>query len=88
MKYQDFLKVVIAAAVGAAIGGGAVFYLKTPREIPIPHVVTGPETVRLLVAKQALSYGATIDVTVDGAEADALMAALDALIANRFGEER
>ena len=60
MKYQDFLKVVIAAAVGAAIGGGAVFYLKTPREIPIPHVVTGPKTVRLLVAKQALSYGATI----------------------------
>ncbi len=60
MKYRDFLKVIVTAAIGAAIGGGAVFYLKTPREIPIPHVVTGPETVRLLVAKQALSYGATI----------------------------
>ena len=60
MKYKDFLKVAIAAAAGAAIGGGAVFYLKAPREIVIPHVVTGPETVRVLVAKQALSYGATI----------------------------
>jgi pilus assembly protein CpaB len=60
MKYRDFLKVVISAAVGAAIGGGAVFYLTTPREIAIPHVVTGPETVRLLVAKQTLSYGATL----------------------------
>ncbi len=60
MKYRDFLKVVISAAVGAAIGGGAVFYLTTPREIAIPHVVTGPETVRLLVAKQTLSYGAAL----------------------------
>jgi pilus assembly protein CpaB len=60
MKIQDFLKVVIAATVGAAIGGGAVFYLKTPREIAIPHVGAGPETVRLLVAKQSLGYGATL----------------------------
>jgi pilus assembly protein CpaB len=60
MKYQNFLKVVIVAAVAAAIGGGAVFYLKALREIMIPHVVTGPETVRVLVAKQALSYGATL----------------------------
>jgi pilus assembly protein CpaB len=60
VKYQDFLKVIIAAAVGAAIGGGAVFYLTTPREIAIPHVVAEPETVRLLVARQALSYGATL----------------------------
>ncbi len=60
MKYQDFLKVAIAAAAGAAIGGGAVFYLTTTREMVFPHAVTGPETVRVLVAKQALSYGATI----------------------------
>jgi len=60
MKYQDFLKVVIAAVAGVAIGGGAIFYLKTPREIEIAHVVTGPETVKLLVAKQALGYGATL----------------------------
>ncbi len=60
MKYQDFLKVVIAAVAGVAIGGGAIFYLKSPREIEIAHVVTGPETVKLLVAKQALGYGATL----------------------------
>ncbi len=60
MKYRDFLKVAISAAVGAAIGGGAVFYLTTPREIAIPHVVTGPETIRLLVAKWPLGYGTTL----------------------------
>ena len=60
MKYHNFLKAVIAATVGAAIGGGAVFYLKTPREIAIPHVVSGPETVRLLAAKWPLGYGTTI----------------------------
>ncbi|MHA1530279.1 MAG: Flp pilus assembly protein CpaB [Alphaproteobacteria bacterium] len=60
MRYQGFLKVVIATVVGIAIGGGAVFYLTTPREIAIPQAVTGPETVKLLVAKQALGYGATL----------------------------
>jgi len=30
MKYRNFLKVIVTAAVGAAIGGGAVLYLKTP----------------------------------------------------------
>jgi pilus assembly protein CpaB len=60
MKYQGFLKVVIAAVVVVAIGGGAVFYLTTPREIAIPHAVTRPESVKLLVARQALGYGATL----------------------------
>ena len=60
MKYRDFMKVVIAAVAGVAIGGGAVFYLTTPREIAIPHVVTGPETVKLLAAGKALSYGAAL----------------------------
>ncbi len=36
----------------------------------------------------AAARGAAIDVTTDGAEAEALMSALDALIAGRFGEER
>jgi phosphocarrier protein len=36
----------------------------------------------------AAAQGTTIDVTVNGTEAEALMSALDALIASRFGEER
>ena len=50
------------------------------------QAVAGDSIMGLLLL--AAAQGATIDVTVDGAEADALMAALDALIANRFGEER
>ncbi|MEE8454056.1 MAG: Flp pilus assembly protein CpaB, partial [Limibaculum sp.] len=72
MKYQDFLKVVISAAAGAAIGGGVLYYFTTYREIAVPRQQAieripesmaqqqGPQTVRVLVAKQALSYGTTI----------------------------
>ncbi len=47
--------------------------------------VAGDSIMGLLML--AAAQGATIDVTVDGADADALMSALDALLANRFGEE-
>ncbi len=50
------------------------------------QAVAGDSIMGLLML--AAAQGATIDVTVDGAEADALMAALDALITGRFGEER
>jgi len=72
MKYQDFLKVVIGAAAGAAIGGGVLYYFTTYREIAVPRQQAieripesmaqqqGPETVRVLVAKQTMSYGTTI----------------------------
>ena len=50
------------------------------------QAVAGDSIMGLLML--AAVQGATIDVTVDGAEADALMAALDALITGRFGEER
>ncbi len=72
MKYQDFLKVVISATAGAAIGGGVLYYFTTYREIAVPRQQAieripesmaqqqGPETVRVLVAKQALGYGATL----------------------------
>ncbi len=50
------------------------------------QAVAGDSIMGLLLL--AAAQGATIDVTVAGADADALMAALDALIANRFGEER
>ena len=63
MKYQDFLKVVISATAGAAIGGGVLYYFTTYREIVVPReqaierireVTMAPqrsETVRVLVAK-------------------------------------
>jgi len=50
------------------------------------QAVAGDSIMGLLLL--AAAQGTTIDVTVDGAQADALMSALDALIANRFGEER
>jgi len=53
MRIRDLLIFVI----GTAVGGGAVFYLATPREGVSPHAVTAPQTVRLLVAKKALRYG-------------------------------
>ena len=34
----------------------------------------------------AAAKGTTIDVTTDGAEAEALMGALETLVAGRFGE--
>ena len=36
----------------------------------------------------AAAQGTTIDVTTGGPEAEALMSALDALVTDRFGEER
>ena len=48
--------------------------------------VAGDSIMGLLLL--AAAKGAAIEVTVNGAEADALMAALDTLIASRFGEER
>ncbi len=48
------------------------------------QAVAGDSIMGLLML--AAAQGATIDVTTDGAEADTLMSALDALIANRFGE--
>ncbi len=48
--------------------------------------VAGDSIMGLLML--AASQGTTIDVTVDGPQADALMSALDALLADRFGEER
>jgi phosphocarrier protein len=50
------------------------------------QAVAGDSIMGLLLL--AAGQGATIDVTVDGAEADALMSALDALLAGRFGEKR
>lgn len=35
----------------------------------------------------AASYGTTIDVAVDGTDAEALAQALEELVANRFGED-
>ena len=48
--------------------------------------VAGDSIMGLLML--AASQGTTIDVTVDGPQADALLSALDALLADRFGEER
>jgi phosphocarrier protein len=50
------------------------------------QAVAGDSIMGLLML--AAARGATIDVTVSGTDADALMSALDALIAGRFGEER
>ena len=50
------------------------------------QAVAGDSIMGLLML--AAARGATIDVTVSGTDADALMSALDALIASRFGEDR
>lgn len=47
--------------------------------------VAGDSIMGLLML--AAAKGATIDITVDGPEAGALMAALEDLVADRFGEE-
>ena len=47
--------------------------------------VAGDSIMGLLML--AAGRGATIEVRVDGPEAEALMAALEALVAERFGEE-
>lgn len=46
---------------------------------------TGDSIMGLLML--AASRGTTIEVQTSGAEADALMDAIDALVADRFGEE-
>ena len=48
--------------------------------------VSGDSIMGLLML--AASQGTTIDVTADGPQAEALMSALDSLVASRFGEER
>jgi phosphocarrier protein HPr len=50
------------------------------------HTVAGDSIMGLLML--AATKGSAIDVTTTGPEAEALMEALDALIAGRFGEER
>ena len=50
------------------------------------QAVAGDSIMGLLML--AAAQGTTIDVTTDGREAEALMAALEALVAGRFGEER
>lgn len=50
------------------------------------QTVTGDSIMGLLML--AAGQGTKIDVSVSGLEADALMAALEDLIARRFGEDR
>ena len=50
------------------------------------QAVAGDSIMGLLLL--AAAQDTTIDVTTDGADAEALMSALDSLIASRFGEER
>lgn len=49
------------------------------------QAVAGDSIMGLLML--AAAQGTTIDVTTGGREAEALMAALEALVASRFGEE-
>lgn len=49
------------------------------------HAVSGDSIMGLLML--AAGPGSTIEVTTEGPEAEALMAALEALVENRFGEE-
>ena len=49
------------------------------------HSVTGTSIMGLMML--AASTGCTISVTATGAQADAAMDALDALVADKFGEE-
>jgi len=50
------------------------------------QTVAGDSIMGLLLL--AAAQGTAIDVTTSGPEAEPLMAALDALVAERFGEER
>lgn len=50
------------------------------------QTVAGDSIMGLMML--AAGQGSTIDVSADGPEAEALMAALEALVADRFGEER
>jgi phosphocarrier protein len=48
--------------------------------------VAGDSIMGLLML--AANQGATIDVSIDGPQAEALMTAIETLVANRFGEEK
>ncbi|MEM7267747.1 MAG: HPr family phosphocarrier protein [Pseudomonadota bacterium] len=48
--------------------------------------VSGDSIMGLLML--AAAKGCSIDVAVDGAEADQLIAAIDELVSSRFGEDR
>jgi hypothetical protein len=69
MKSQDFLLVVVGAAIGAAIGTGAIYYFSFYQQIVAPRerlaerlmAVEEMETVRVLVAKETLSAGMLLD---------------------------
>ena len=50
------------------------------------QTVAGDSIMGLLML--AAGPGAAIEVTIDGPEAEALMEALEALVAGRFGEDR
>ncbi|HSF96518.1 MAG TPA: HPr family phosphocarrier protein [Thermohalobaculum sp.] len=50
------------------------------------QTVAGDSIMGLLLL--AAAKGTTIDVTTSGPQADALMEALEALVADRFGEEK
>jgi pilus assembly protein CpaB len=52
---------VLVLVFGVALAGGALFFASEYfKEVKASMVQQGPGTVRVLVAKQALSYGATI----------------------------
>ena len=52
---------VLVLVFGVALAGGALFFASEYfKSVKASMVQTGPETVRVLVAKQALQYGATI----------------------------
>lgn len=52
---------VLVLVFGVALSGGALFFASEYfKEINAMNARQGPETVRVLVAKQALGYGATI----------------------------
>jgi pilus assembly protein CpaB len=52
---------VLVLVFGVALSGGALFFASEYfKDIKASMVQQGPETVRVLVAKQALSYGATL----------------------------
>ncbi|HUS97407.1 MAG TPA: Flp pilus assembly protein CpaB [Hyphomicrobiaceae bacterium] len=53
---------VLVLVFGVALAGGALFFASEYfKEIKASMAQQGPDTVRVLVAKQALTYGATIE---------------------------
>jgi pilus assembly protein CpaB len=54
---------VLVLVFGVALAGGALFFASEYfKEIKASMVQQGPETVRVLVAKQPLKYGTTIEI--------------------------